>query len=98
MQTLPETFRYDSYDFTQIKRVGNVALFSKHKAGHTQTHYEVFIVQQHPAETIRGIPYPEREKMPHTETWGTLGFTPYDLPAAERRFNELVKRSAMAAS
>lgn len=92
MEKLPEKFKFDSYEFTLLKREGDVALFQKINPAHKRdvVHYEVVIIQRWPAQTLRGNAYPEREKMPPSESWGTLGWSPYNLQAAQSRFDHEV--------
>lgn len=95
MQPLPSTFRSDGYDFTLIKRTGNVALFSKHKRGHKLTHHEVVIIQHKEAQSLPGgYDYPDREVMPVADNWGTLAWSPFDFTAAHRRFDQTVRELA----
>ncbi len=97
MQPLPSTFYSAGWNFTLIKRTGNVVLFSKHKRGHKLTHYEVAIVQRRKARTFpNGDTYPEHEAMPSSEEWGTHGWCPYDLSAAHKRFDRTVRELARA--
>ena len=92
MNTLPSTFTANDFDFTLVKRIGDVAMLSKQKFGHAATHYEVVIVQKH-AETKwpDGRISPARESMPSSEQWGTCGWSPCDIKAAEERFIKALK-------
>jgi hypothetical protein len=91
MQTLPTTFKFDGFDFVQLKRTGDVALFEKTNPRHSVKHYEVVIVQKHKEHIWpNGDTSPERESMPNAKQWGKQGWTPYTLEAAERRFNLIV--------
>ena len=94
MQTLPTEFTFDQFQFRQLARAGDVALFEKSKPHHSRPCYEVVVVQHHPAQTIHGRQYPEREAMPPSESWGTLGWSPADLLAAQRKFQFLVTTRA----
>ena len=72
MKPLPTEFTYDGFDFRQLAREGDVALFEKRKPNHSRPGYEVVIVQRHPAQTIHGRDYPERESLPPSESWGMV--------------------------
>jgi hypothetical protein len=89
MKPLAETFTHDGFQFCQLAREGDVALFEKSKSGHFRPSYEVVIVQHHPAQTIHGRQYPERESMPPTESWGDLGWSLTDLDSAKMKFRQL---------
>ena len=90
MKTLDTQFKNDGFNFTQIDRTGNVALFSKSKPPVNGKSYEVVLVQKHKAFKIRGLDNAAREAMPGSEQWGEFGWTFLDLTAAKRKFNELV--------
>ena len=89
MQTLPNHFTHDQFKFQHIARAGDVVLLEKSKHGVAPT-YEVVIVQQRPAEIIRGQSYPEREVMPRSEDWGVLGWSLCDLNSAQAKFHAVV--------
>ena len=91
MKILPVSFHRDGYDFTQVIRQGNLAIYSKTKPHYTRPSFEVVIVQQHPAETICGRIYQERESMPPSEAWGTAGWTCTTLEDAKIKLRTLVE-------
>lgn len=96
MKTLPFQFTYDQFRFCQLAPQGDVALFEKSKPAHSRRSYEVVIVQQHPAQTIHGRDYPERESMPRSEDWGASGWTCMDPKSAQAKFARLVGAHAKA--
>ena len=87
---LPTKFAYDGFEFRQLARNGDIVLLEKSKTSHLEPTYEVVIVQRHPAQNIHGRPYPERESMPPSETWGTAGWTYSDFQTAKLKFDQLV--------
>ena len=88
---LPEQFRYDNSDFRLRRRDGRVALFTRTKFGYACSTYEVVVIQTHPAERMFGRDLPEREAMPPSESWGTLGWTYTNIVEAEARFKRLCR-------
>lgn len=86
MNTLATQFRYDGYEFKQLARCFDVALFEKTKPGRKVREYEVVLIQQWEAEIIHGKLYPEREVMPPTSAWGSKAWSFLDLERAEVRF------------
>ena len=101
---LSKQFRKDSYDFTQIKRSDNCALYSKQK-GDADPSFETIRIKrskkdyQFPSrtnkngETIQGRLIPAgSEHYPSSEDWGTLGFTHQSRSEAEAKYRELLKR------
>jgi hypothetical protein len=89
IELLSTRFRSDGFDFQLVRREGPVALLAKQKPNYSQPSFEVVIIQTRPAEHIFGRDLPEREVMPPSESWGTLGWSYADLAGAESRFNRL---------
>jgi len=94
MKPLADNFTHDGFVFSQLAREGDVALFEKSKPGHSRLGYEVVIVQRHPAQTIHGRGYPEREAMPPSESWGVLGWSYSDLDSAQTKLRQLASDRA----
>ena len=95
-QPIPSRFRHDGFNLTLLKRIGDVAMFSKTKPWHSRDSFEVVILRRHPAKWISGRFYPHRESLPPTESWGTQGWSCVGLLNAECRFEWLVKRQQEA--
>jgi len=95
---LPLQFRHDGFDFTLVRRTENVALLAKRKPTHRQTSYEVVVIQRLNACNINGREYPEREVIPRSETWGTLGWTYRDQQSALTRFQQTATARALSVS
>ncbi len=98
MKTLPEQFRSNGFDFRQLKRVGDVAVFEKSKPilkpsrGYEMIRsFEVVKIQSHNGYEIAERKIEPAESMPSSESWGRLGWTFTDLQSAENKFNELSK-------
>jgi hypothetical protein len=94
MKLLPDRFTHDGFGFRQVVRERNIVLLEKSKVGHNHPGYEVVIIQRHPAQSIHSREYPERESMPPSESWGTLGWSYSDLQAAKSKFDHLVTSHA----
>jgi hypothetical protein len=95
-QPLPPTWQEAEWRFRLLKRSGMVALVAKSKGG--RDHYEVVVIQQQDARTWpSGRTTPACEAMPSSEEWGKYGWSPYDLPAAQAKFAELVAHHCPAA-
>lgn len=91
MIPIRKTFRSDGFDFTQIWRVGNIALYSKTKPGWESTFFEVVKIESHPDLVICGRLSPAREHMPWSGDWGEKGWSYSDRASAERKLNSLTK-------
>jgi hypothetical protein len=73
MITLEFPFTRDGFIHELLERVGRVCLVRRSKPTHW--HYEVVQLAIEPDKTIRGVFYPEHERYPSPEAWGTYGFT-----------------------
>jgi hypothetical protein len=91
---LPESFRAKGWDFRQIDRIGDVALFEKTHTEVACPSYEVVIVQRHGARVIAGREIPAAEAMPSTEMWGRAGWTLTTENTAREKFTALVAARA----
>lgn len=90
MQTLATSFRHNGFNFDQIKRRGDIALFRKMKPHFTVDYYEVVIVQKHgELKWPNGSITPPGENMPSNEQWGTKGWSYDNQEDAEMKFLEL---------
>lgn len=88
---LPEMIRKNGYDYKQIRREGNVAIYEQMDAG-AHVAYEVFEIRKQPASEFNGIRYEAKERMPSNEEWGQNAYTVHDLSAAERRMKEILEK------
>lgn len=86
---LPTSFRFKGFDYEQVKREGDVAMFEQTKPGLSRTWFEVVVVQRHDGYTIGGSYVAPAESMPSASTWGRLGWTCRDRAAADKRFEVL---------
>jgi hypothetical protein len=87
---LPTAFKAKGFDYEQVRREGDIAMFEQTKPGLRGTWFEVVVVQRHDGYTIAGRYVAPAESMPSTSTWGRLGWTCSDRATAEKRFNALV--------
>jgi hypothetical protein len=92
MKILPATFRSDDFDFVQLRREGDIAIFVKQKPPFRFKSYEVVIIQKRDAYTWpNGATTPAHEAMPSSRDWGKYGWTYQTLEDCELRFKTLVK-------
>jgi len=89
MKELEFPFVRDRFKHELVERQGLVCLVKRSKPGHW--HWEVVKLQIMPPSQFKGQSYPEREKYPGDEQWGTYGFTylPTDLEIARKRYLSL---------
>ena len=92
MRALPTQFRIDGFDFVQIAREGDVALFRKTKPPLSFETFEVTIVQKRQEhQWPDGRVTPAHEAMPGNEDWGTHGWSLQSLDRAWEKFAELTR-------
>jgi hypothetical protein len=106
MTPLPIAFRSDGFEFEQLAREGDVALFRKtkiykHSARaiknyrqepifHFET-FEVVVVQKmEEHQWPNGDVTPAHEHMPHSEQWATHGWSLQTRERAREKFRELI--------
>jgi hypothetical protein len=88
MTPLAKTFRKDGFDFAQIDRVDDVAVYHKTKGAQVES-FEVVIVQKRAEHTWpNGDTTPAHESMPSSESWGTLGWT---LPTKLQAYSKVAE-------
>ena len=82
MIPLPETFKHGGFEFKQLWREGQIALFEKRKPGSEVKSYETVIIQQNHDYEIAGNFIKAHESLPGNERWGDAGWTYCDISAA----------------
>lgn len=93
-----EPFFKQGRSFKLIKREGNVALYDVRFGENPDwaspaRNYEVVIIRQVlKGRDVKGYYMPPHEELPSDAQWGTLGWSPFSLADAERKFDELVTR------
>ena len=90
MKLLPITFTAGGFQFRQLWREGNVALFEKSKSENNRS-FEVVRIQRRNARLAFGKTLPASEVMPSSERWGKDGWTYTDLEHARQKFRTLVE-------
>jgi hypothetical protein len=90
MKPLPTQFTKQGFEFTQIKRVGMLAIYVKQSLHNKGSTYEVIRVQSHNGRTIAGKYFEPAEYFPSSEQWGTHGFTCRTMESAEKRMWRMI--------
>jgi hypothetical protein len=90
LKTLQFPFKRDGFTHELLKRERLVCLVRRSKPEHW--HYEVVRLRIEPGKERFGTFFPEHERYPSNEEWGTHGFTylSSDLKRAEERWLELL--------
>jgi hypothetical protein len=89
---LPTRFRHDGFDYRQIAREGNAAIYEQRWTGGAEPSvcYEVIRVKRREGFQIGGRFVEPAEVYPKSEGWGVDGFTFTDKDAAFAKLRELV--------
>ncbi len=75
MKALPTEFKAKGFNYRQISRDGNVAVFEQRWGRNGSVAYETVIVQSHNGREIAGVYLPPAEFMPSSSQWGIKGWT-----------------------
>jgi hypothetical protein len=88
---LPKQFRRDGFDYRQIAREGDVAIYSQTWSGcpDAVASFEVIRVKLRPSFEINGRFVSAGEVYPASKLWGTDGFTLTDKESAFAKLREL---------
>jgi hypothetical protein len=85
------TLRQHGFLYTQLSRIGRVALYEQSRCGAPLVRYEVIRIQVHQAHTWpTGETTPAHEGYPPATAWGRQGWTFFSRGAAEKGMQELV--------
>jgi hypothetical protein len=91
MRKIPASFTRKGYEYRQISRTGDIAIYEQ--ASDTTKWYDVVVITKH-KESKRIIQGKERtfqatEVYPSDSQWGAMGWTYYTLQNAQVKANEL---------
>lgn len=91
------SFRRDGFDYRQIQRIGDVAIFEQSKPSLTSTWFEVVIIRRYDEREVFGKRVEPMEGYPGSSQWGTHGWTLRDRPKALAKFDDLVSAARVKA-
>ena len=80
-----ETYSKNGYNFSQLKRVGNIAAFEGIRESVAKT-FEVIHIQSHDGREIHGSIVAPAEYPPGNAQWGVKGWTYQTEDAAQAKF------------
>ena len=89
---VPLLFRKNGYQYEQIFRQGNVAIYMQKNLQGKSTYYEVWVIRVQETRTIMDAILPRREKPPGNEDWGKFGFSFYTVPGAQKKAEQLLRQ------
>jgi hypothetical protein len=87
-------FRKDGFDYRQLAREGQLAIYELTWQGRTDSAaFEVVRIRAHDGFTIGGKTVEPGEIYPRSELWGIDGFTFTDRAAADEKFRALCSKN-----
>ena len=90
MLPLVSHFEDSIFSYTQLERVGDIAIFQQtHKAGQVHRYEVVKIHIQAPHTWPNGVTTPEKEAYPPASKWGSEGWTCHTLGEAQALAQQL---------
>lgn len=90
MKELDKTFKQKGFNFVQLKRDGNKALYQKTKKTiPTGKFYEVVLISSHNGYELGGQYIEPAETYPSSSLWGTKGWSFNDIERAELFYKKL---------
>jgi hypothetical protein len=92
MKTLATVFRKQGFDYTQLRRTGDIAVYEQSQDGKLIA-YEVFEVQKNEAREIAGVLIPASESVPGNNSWGKTAYTVWDSSEVPR-FEAILQKKA----
>lgn len=91
MKPLPTHFRKDGFDYNQVFRQGNIAIYRQTKTNcPTFEAFEVGRIRENKARECFGQHFEASESWPSSEEWGVKAWTCQDLSDARRRVAALI--------
>lgn len=87
--TLPLEFSSCGFDFQQVERDGDLAIYQKTRKSGKWTGFEVVRIRSHDGYTIAGNYCPPAEMYPSNEKWGVDGFSCSTIADARKRLANL---------
>lgn len=94
MEPISTTYRKNNYEFKQVNRTGDVAIYEQREPSNNRLlGYEVFIIQ-HQKESIlpNGLKVQAKEVTPSASSWGNLGYTVANLEQAYVKRDVLLEK------
>jgi hypothetical protein len=75
MKILPKQFHKGGFDYEQVFREGNIAIYRQTKAGQCWEAFEVGRIRENRARTVFGKEFDASESWPTSEEWGIRAWT-----------------------
>ena len=95
MQDLELELEDGRFQYVQVERRENVALYTQTHKASGNVRYEVIKIRIQPEHTWpTGVTTPEKEAYPGSGSWGLYGWTFFELAPAQQKMRELLQGTA----
>jgi len=88
MKKIEKSFVSKGFEFKQVLRDGDMAIYEKHAPGSKCSSYELIHITSHNGYVIAGNKIPPSEVYPGDSQWGTYGWTYTTLKDAKAKLDE----------
>lgn len=89
MKILEKEFRANKFNFRQVERVGDAAIYEKVAVGGKAVSIEVIRIKSHNGYELAGNYIAPAEVYPSSSQWGIYGWTFTNMEDAMKKFNSL---------
>ena len=89
MKILEKSFERKKFQYDQIYRKGNLAIYTQKNVEYGSLTYEAIIIKSHNGYEIMGTKIPPSEVYPCDSQWGDFGWSYQTLEEAKNKKKEL---------
>ena len=95
MKILEKEFKSSGFNFKQVKRVADKAIYEKRSIGGKAVSIEVIRIKSHNGYELGGVYIEPAETYPSTSQWGLYGWTYSNMEQAIQKFNSLTVKGVI---
>jgi len=89
---LPIRFTYNGFNFKQIDRIDNIAIYEQSKPAIDAPIYEVVKIKKKTYGKLSPLAGQQYSAYPTSSEWGLYGWSYINLAKAQEKFSELVEK------
>ena len=89
IKVVPTVFKKKGFNYKQVKREGDKAIFEQTREDSTIHNYEVVKIGRHNGYTMGGVFIEPSETYPGSSLWGICGWTCTSIDDAQKKFDSL---------
>jgi hypothetical protein len=97
MKILEKEFNANKFNFKQITRVGDAAIYEKTAIGGKAVSIEVIRIKSHNGYELAGVKIAPAEVYPSSSQWGIYGWTYTKMEDAMKKFESIKPKPAVRA-